>query len=595
MHMKRLISLLLALTMLLALTACGGAETASSAPASEPQSAAELEASEPTSEAEPAPAEEETSALEEASVLEEEWDPNLPYGNGKEEDWDPEAIVAAVDLSQCPIQFPLEEEESLSVWMSIPDMLPQDLPEGMAAHRTFMVMEELTNVKLEWTEVTTTLAATQFQLMVAGGDYTDMIFNASSLYNTGLDGAVEDEVFLPFNDYVEEYAPRFYALATYNEDIYNSVTTAAGNFVSFVGFTDKKAYVDTGFVIRQDFLDQVGMEAPETYDEYHDVLTAFKNQLGISEPLYIPSAVAYTNEYLVGGYGIAGKLYSMPFNSDPWYQVDGQVRYGITQPEYKDFLTMMHQWYTEGLVNPDFTSLNPRDCEVTSVITDNICVFLLEGMGFTTLDSFDKENPNWEVTPIKEPVLNKGDIVHFAPEQSLVSGGGIVITTGCDNVELAVAWNDQWLSHEAVMAANYGLEGESYTVENGEPRYTELALTGRNLQVMYTNSNVGSITYRDAQTYTYSDLRVECYEVWSETRDSLYSYPSGAILTQEENEEYARINADIHTYAEENIAKFVTGEKDLSEFDAFIEGIKSMNLDAVIDLKQAALDRYYGV
>ena len=93
-----------------------------------------------------------------------------------EEDRDPEAIVAAVDTSANPIQFPLEEQQELSVWMSIPDMLPQDLPEGMAAHRTFMAMEKLTNVKLDWTEVTTTLAATQFQLMIAGGDYTDMIF-----------------------------------------------------------------------------------------------------------------------------------------------------------------------------------------------------------------------------------------------------------------------------------------------------------------------------------------------------------------------------------------------------------------------------------
>ncbi len=50
-----------------------------------------------------------------------------------------------------------------------------------------------------------------------------------------------------------------------------------------------------------------------------------------------------------------------------------------------------------------------------------------------------------------------------------------------------------WLCQDAVMAANYGLEGESYTMENGEPRYTEL------------------------------------------------------VMTQEENEEYARINADIHT------------------------------------------------
>ena len=65
-------------------------------------------------------------------------------------------------------------------------------------------------------------------------------------------------------------------------------------------------------------------------------------------------------------------------------------------------------------------------------------------------------------------------------------------------------------------------------------------------------------------------------------------------LTQEENEEYARINADIHTYAEENITKFVTGEQDMSEFDAFVENLKSMNLNQVTAIKQAALDRYYG-
>ncbi len=589
--MKRFWSLALAAAMLLGLLAgCGDAASSQPAVDSEQTSVATAAPEQPETEmAQPEPTE---SAVE--STLEDDWDPSLPYGNGKEEDWDPEAIVAEVDTSANPIQFPLAEQEELSVWMSIPDMLPQDLPEGMAAHRTFMAMEELTNVKLDWTEVTTTLAATQFQLMIAGGDYTDMIFNASSMYNTGLSGAVEDDVFLPLNDYIEEYAPRYYALATYNEDNYRACTTTQGDFVAFLGFADKKSYVDTGFVIRQDFLDQVNMDLPETYDEYHDVLTAFKNDLGVSEPLYLPASVTFSNEYLVGGYGIAGKLFSMPMNSDPWYQVDGEVRYGITQPEYKEYLTMMHQWYTEGLVNPDFVSLNARDCEIEKVITDDIGVFLLEGMAFTTLDSYDKENPNWDVTPLKEPVLEKNEIVHFAPEQSLVSGGGIVLTTACRDIPLAVAWNDMWLCHDAVMAANYGLEGESYTMENGEPRYTELALTGRNLQVMYTNSNVGSITYRDAQTYTYSDLRVECYETWSETRDSLYTYPANAVMTQEENEEYARINADIHTYAEENITKFVTGEQDMSEFDAFVENLKSMNLNQVTAIKQAALDRYYG-
>ena len=196
--MKRLCPLTLTAALLLGLLAgCSGAEVqSSSAPPADFTPVTEAVAS-------TAPQPEEASVPETgsvASVTDADWDPSLPYGNGTEEDWDPEAIVAAVDTDANPIQFPLDEQETLSVWMSIPDMLPQDLPEGMAAHRTFMAMEELTNVKLDWTEVTTTLAATQFQLMIAGGDYTDMIFNASSMYNTGLAGAVEDDVFLPLND-----------------------------------------------------------------------------------------------------------------------------------------------------------------------------------------------------------------------------------------------------------------------------------------------------------------------------------------------------------------------------------------------------------
>lgn len=587
--MKKQFSLILAVAMLLSLLmGCGETAPSSTSAVESAASAAASADTAPTA----APAEE-TSALETGSAAEEDWDPNLPYGNGTVEAWDPEAIVAAVDNTQNPIQFPLDETETLSVWMSIPDMLPQDLPEGMAAHRTFMVMEELTNVKLAWTEVTTTLAATQFPLMVAGGEYTDMIFNASSLYTTGLAGAVEDDVFLALNDYIAEYAPRYYALATYNEDTYHACTTD-GDFVAFSGFNDKLPYVDTGFLIRQDFLDRVDMDIPVTYDDYHDVLTTFKNELNVAEPLYLPASVSYTNEYLVGGYGVAGKVFSMPFNSDPWYQVDGEVRYGITQPEFQDYLTMIHQWYEEGLVNKDFVSLNPRDNDMERVASDDLGIFLLEGMAFSSLDYYEKQNPDWDVTPIGEPVLHEGDIVHFAPEQSLAAGGGIVITTGCENVELAVAWNDMWVTHAGVLAANYGMEGESYTMDGDTPHYTELALEGRNLQVMYSNSNIGSIIYRDAQMETYSDLRIECYETWTATRDDLYTFPANAAFTQEENEDYARINSDIHTCAEENIAKFVTGERSMDEFDSFMAELESMDLESLIALKQTALDRYYG-
>lgn len=584
--MKKIFALVLSLAMLLSLMAgCGSGDT--SAPAdvsSTPESAGEAAApkQEDAAPEEEAPVEAEASAEE---ILEEAVD----------ETWDPLAILAEVDTSSNPVQFPLEDNETLTVWMSIPDMLIMDLPEGMPAVRPFMAMEEATNVSLDWTQVTAQLATTQFSLMIAGGEYTDIMINVADMYNTGLDAAVEDDVFIALNDYLEEYAPNYYALVNANVQNQQACATSNGNYVAMYGFADLPAQVKNGLAIRKDFLDAVGMDVPVTYDDYHEVLSAFKNELGVSEPMYLPCSGFFSNEYLVGGYGIAGKVSSVPSQSDPWYQVDGEVRLGAVQPEFLDYLTMMHQWYEEGLVSSDFISLNQYDSDQNKNASDDVGLFFLEiEMGWPTLQAAEKSNPDWSVIPVAEPVVNEGDIVHFANEASLTNGGGILVTTQCHDIGLAVAWCDYWFSEAGQLAANYGLEGESYTMENGEPVFTELALTGNNLNVMYSATVVPTIYYRDKLAYTYSDFEVECYDVWTASRDDAYTYSSNAVLTVEENEVYAAIMSDIHTYMEEHITKFITGDISLDEFDDFVTTIEGMGLDEVTALKQAALDRYNG-
>lgn len=589
----RIFAMMLALALLCgALAGCSSKQEAAESP---------IESSAPA-EAEVSSAEEaETPSIEDAGTIEEAAPDQQPDQQDEEpavvedEEFDVLKILEDVDTSACPIQFPLPEKETLTVWMSVPDRLMQDMEGGMEAHSSFLAFENATNVHIDWTQVTSTLAATQFNLMCVSGEYTDMIINASSMYTTGMDAAVDDEVYLPLNDYLEEYAPRYWKIVNADQDIYNSVITDNGNFVQMVGFTDKLAETENGLVIRSDFLDAVGMEAPVTYDDYYDVLTAFKTELELEQPIFIPASVAITGEYLVGGYGVAGKLYSMPMSSDPWYQVDGQIRYGAVQDEYLEFITMMNKWYSEGLFDKDFVSNNSRDSNTDLACGDEIGIFFLEGMGINSLESTAKDNPNWAIEAITDPVKEEGDIVHFNTESSWVSGGGVVLTTGCTNPELCVAWLDYWFSYDGQLAANYGIEGESYEFnEDGEPRYTELALTGNNRQVKYTNSNIPTVTYRDAVKYTYSEFRQNAPAIWGSNRDSAYSLPTNMSLTQEENEEYARIISDIHTYAEENIIKFVIGEIPLTQFEEFKDQIYSMNLDRCIEIYQTALDRYYG-
>ena len=42
----------------------------------------------------------------------------------------------------------------------------------------------------------------------------------------------------------------------------------------------------------------------------------------------------------------------------------------------------------------------------------------------------------------------------------------------------------------------------------------------------------------------------------------------------------------------EYIAKFITGDKSLDEYDSFVEQIESMNIQGYLDIYQEAYDRY---
>lgn len=104
-----------------------------------------------------------------------------------------------------------------------------------------------------------------------------------------------------------------------------------------------------GPMIRKDWLDELGLDVPETYDELHDVLKAFKEKKGADAALVLNYAATGINNGLVQGYGING-LVADAAMSEPYYQVDDTVMYGPIQPEFKEYLTMVHDWYEEGLI-----------------------------------------------------------------------------------------------------------------------------------------------------------------------------------------------------------------------------------------------------
>ena len=63
-------------------------------------------------------------------------------------------------------------------------------------------------------------------------------------------------------------------------------------------------------------------------------------------------------------------------------------------------------------------------------------------------------------------------------------------------------------------------------------------------------------------------------------------------MTADEQEKDARIIADVKTYTDEMILKFITGKEPISNFDSFVQQVKSLKIDESLAIRQAAYERY---
>jgi putative aldouronate transport system substrate-binding protein len=85
--------------------------------------------------------------------------------------------------------------------------------------------------------------------------------------------------------------------------------------------------------------------------------------------------------------------------------------------------------------------------------------------------------------------------------------------------------------------------------------------------------------------------------VASAIKASQYYIPPFPVImaTDEETSQLASIMTDIDTLRREYILDFITGRKNISQFDSYINQVKAMGIDRAIAIKQAQYNRYQGI
>lgn len=449
-------------------------------------------------------------------------------------------------------------------------------------------LSENTGVGLEFIHPAIGQEKESFNIMLASGELPDLITYDFTTYKGGAQKAIEDGVIIAIDEYLDK-APNYKKYLEEHPEIDKQTTTDDGRHYCFASIGDDEygGYWQ-GLQIRKDLLDKAGLPLPETIDDWDKTLKAFKS-MGIEYPLTLTGV--FQKGTFCGAFGIG----------EQYYQDDGVVKYGVCQPEFKEYLALMNRWYSEGLLDPDFYSQDGKtfNSKITSGKAGAYFAPVGGGMG-TYLPVLKSVDENYDLSGTKFPVMNKGETPKYAIKTDEFSPStSTYITTACKDIDAAIKLLDYGYSEEGHMLYNFGTEGVSYTMDNGYPKYTDEmlhnseGLSAQHALAKYTAAIYGGSFVQDSryfEQYQTYDQQKEAVKLWAQ-QEKGHLIPT-LTFSVDETDTLAQKETTINSYMSEKVLGFITGKESLDKYDSFVEELKSMGMDEVIGIYQAALDRH---
>lgn len=505
------------------------------------------------------------------------------------------AETSAMTEEGAAVSYPLDSSVTLTYWGELNPTVAANFS-GLGETPMGQKWQEKTGIQLDFQHPAVGQVSEQFNLLMSKETLPDLIEYSWISYPGGPEKAMEDDVIIPLNDVIDKYCPNLKAYLKANPEIDRMVKTDDGTYYCFPFIRgDEVLLYNTGLMIRQDWLDELGLERPETVDEWHTVLTAFKEKKGAAAPFtYQYSSVGLTDS----------NPFALAFEAPRGFYVhdDGTVHYGGMEEGHKKYLEEMNKWMQEGLLDIDLATLTGD--QVSAKITNGSSGASFGWAGSNMgnwIGSGQATDPAYMLTPALYPVTEKGKKPEFGRRENNYPGvGSVVISSSCKDVEAAARMLDWGYSEEGHMFFNFGEDGVSYTMKDGAAAYTDeilanpdgLSISGA--LTKYTRANYSGPFVQDAgyvRQYYSLDSQREALDVWSDNNAGKHVVPP-ITPTTDESKELTQIMNEINTYRDEMCLKFILGTKSFDEWDNYVATIEGMKIGRALEIENAALERY---
>jgi putative aldouronate transport system substrate-binding protein len=468
--------------------------------------------------------------------------------------------------------------------------------------------EQLTNVKVKFEVAPQDSASETLNLRLASGDYPDIIMNMGvSRTQEMIYG--QQGVFLALNDLIKKQG--YYINQMFDEKPeYKEVITAPdGNIYAIPEVNEcYHCSLSVKLWIYKPWLEKLDLKMPQTIEEFHQVLKAFKekdpNGNGKQDEIPFAGTTKSWNS------NVEWFVMNSFVNTPPslMYLDNGKIQLSYMQPGWKQGLKYLHSLYKDGLIAVESFTQDGQQLQQLGENPDNPILGAFTGGWFGVGTEFRGPSGRWKdytsVPPLEGP---NGRLAVSFPYQILT--GKLVITNKAKYPEVAMRWADGFFDQkEVVPRVNEGVKGEDWKEAEPGMKGIDGRPAARVAITAYGNVQ-NNQWFQSSPSYMSDDFRLslaagdkpeENNEIilFNQSRDNYEPYraPLETVVpplyfTEEQSTELADIEKTIKDYVDQTIAQFITGELDIdAEWANYLETLKGMNVDRMIEIYQQVYD-----
>lgn len=455
-----------------------------------------------------------------------------------------------------------------------------------------------TNVTLKAVEVPLSDYEKKRSLLIASGDAPLII---PKTYHPGEEAFVSSGAILPVSEYFD-LMPNFkdkVAKWKFQPEL-NSIMQNDSEIYLLPGLHEG-VWADYSFAVRTDILEKLKLEVPKTLDDFYNMLKAMKAEYPDLYPMTdrwgVPTPGGNLFKLIMWAYGSKG---GWNYAHSTFDAALGKFVYTGAMPQYKQAVEYLNKLVKEKLLDPESFTQQDEAAKQKFISGKS---FVISSNAQSLINDYraalTENNPDAKIAKIPVPI---GPVGAYKFDSRMENG--IMISKKAKENKNFVAMMQfidwLWYSDAGLEFAKWGVEGTTFTKDaSGKYKLADdvdyVGLNPGAAKHLQKDFGFGNGVFAYGGTVkllqsTFSDEEMEFQNVMNTRKH--WPVEPGAPFSEEEREQVSMWETPLKDHVTQNTLKFVLGERDLGEWDAYVKELEAKNSTQYITLKNGAYERF---